>query len=473
MVQDEALPLGDVVSEECFAQTFEEHGIDFGRDEGVVYTPAITLWGLISQVFYSGEQRSTKAAATRIAALWATLGRVVCSTNNGAYCKARMKIGDAVVRTITTRIAERVERLMQSDRHASEPGEPLSNASDHLHAIQAGPPTGRLVLADGFTVTAADTEENQEEYPQNSSQKEGLGFPILRCVGLICLTTGMLLDLAEGPYSGKETGETALLWKQLFRLQPGDILVADRYYCTYWILAACRQRGVHVVMRNHHRREDAPTGAKRISKYQRIATWKRPAKPEWMSPDDYAQMPASLKVRLVDVHVDQPGCRTRRFTVTTTLLDSKQFTREWITSVYGGRWAVELDIRSIKCSLGMDILRAKTPGMVRTELWSCLLAYNLIRQKILASALAEGRCPRSMSFAATMQMLATTWLLNAVIDAAEVLRQLHDENARSIKVGHRTGRIEPRANKRRPKLMELLTKPRHAAVEQLIAASDA
>ena len=139
---------------------------------------------------------------------------------------------------------------------------------------------GRVLLVDGFTVTAADTPRNQAEYPQNPAQKEGIGFPILRGVTLISLMTGMLFDCEIGPYSGKESGETALLWKLLSQLRPGDILVADSYYCTYWLVAACLARGVQIVMKNHHKRDDNPPTARRINKHQRTVTWDRPPGPE-------------------------------------------------------------------------------------------------------------------------------------------------------------------------------------------------
>jgi len=139
--------------------------------------------------------------------------------------------------------------------------------------------------------------------------------------------------------------------------------------------------------------------------------------------------------------------------------------------VYQSRWLVELDIRSIKCSLGMDVLRAKTPPMVRTELWSCLLAYNLIRLKMLQSSAASGRHPRSLSFTTTLQMFGTTWVLCAVIGVTEELAELGQQMPSSQRVGHRGGRVEPRANKRRPKLIALTRKPRQAYHAELGAVA--
>jgi putative transposase len=285
------------------------------------------------------------------------------------------------------------------------------------------------------------------------------------------MITGILFDCEIGPYSGKESGETALLWKLLSQLRRGDILVADSYCCTYWLVAACIARGVHIVMKNHHKRDDNPIHARRINKRERTVIWDRPPRPEWMSEEVYAEQPATVEVRLVDVQVHEPGFRTKGFTVATTMLDHKLNTAAWIGSVYRSRWLVELDIRSIKCSLGMDVLRVKTPEMVRTEFWSCLLAYNLIRAKMLQSCAATGRDPRSLSFTTTMQLLGTNWLLCAVIGVTPLLAELGQDASSSEVAGHRPDRVEPRVNKRRPKVLALMTKPRREYHAELGAAS--
>jgi hypothetical protein len=128
--------------------------------------------------------------------------------------------------------------------------------------------------------------------------------------------------------------------------------------------------------------------------------------------------------------------------------------------IYRGRWRVELDIRAIKVTLGMDILRAKTPEMMRTELWSCLLVYNLIRESMLHAALGSGRRCRALSLTATLQMLGNLWLANAIHDFDAQLCQLFQTHQVTLKVGHRPDRNEPRVNKRRPKILKLMTEPR-------------
>lgn len=460
MMQDDQLPLVEVLSEQRFALAFQEQCVEFGTDDEVVYTPAITLWALLSQVFYSAEMRSCKAAVARVASLWAALGRSVCNTNTGAYCRARAKIPFEVIRAISKRLANDAEAQLGEQSQVSGEQLEASLAPSVVAKVKSQPTESRVLLVDGFTITAADTPENQAEYPQNPKQADGLGFPILRCLTLVSMVSGMLVDLVCGPYSGKESGETALL-RQLFgELRTGDTLVADCYLCTYWIVAACQARGVKIVMKNHHRRDDHPPEARRLCQGQRLVTWQRPERPVWMSKTEYQQQPKTIEIRLVDVQVLQKGFRPQEFTVATTMLDRKANPGSWIASVYRSRWLVELDIRAIKCSLGMDILRAKSPEMARTELWSCLLAYNLIRWKMLQSGTAQGRDPRSLSFTTTMQLLATNWLLCAVIGVAAELAELGKTMPCSEQVGHREGRFEPRKNKRRPKVLALMTKPR-------------
>jgi hypothetical protein len=234
MLQGDALPLAEVIDNDNLQAVFDRHGVNFGNDPAAIYTPAITLWALISQVFFKGENRSCKSAVTRIASLYALLGKVVCGANTGAYCRARMKMPFQVVRDIALEIGLASEAAYQQQA--------LDEYQGELHPIvaqvQSEPLTGRILLVDGFTVTAADTPENQAEFPQNPSQKEGLGFPIIRGVSLVSMITGLLIALELGPYAGKQTGETALLWKMLDQLKRGDTLVADCFYCTYWLVAA-------------------------------------------------------------------------------------------------------------------------------------------------------------------------------------------------------------------------------------------
>lgn len=188
MLQANDLPLSEVVDTDQWQEIFDKHEINFGSDQDSVYTPAITLWALISQAFFKGEMRSCKAAVGRVAALWATGGKKVCSTNTGAYCRARVKITWQAIRDICNQLASSAESLF--DEQNLDDDQPQHQVVQDVSDIQT---KGNILMVDGFTVTAADTEANQAAYPQNPAQKEGLGFPIIRGVSLISMVTGLWL----------------------------------------------------------------------------------------------------------------------------------------------------------------------------------------------------------------------------------------------------------------------------------------
>jgi hypothetical protein len=265
-------------------------------------------------------------------------------------------------------------------------------------------------LVDGTTVSMPDTPQNQEAFPQPSSQEPGLGFPLARMVVLMSLATAMVCGMELGPYAGKETGETALLRKLLDQLDPGDILLADRYYCSYFMIAMLMQLDVDMVTRLHQGRQSDCQKARRLGKDDYLVQWRRPAKPDWMDQATYESMPPSITLRQLEVKVHQPGFRVESLMVVTTLIDAKKYTKQDIAELYHKRWLAELDIRAIKVTLGMDVLRCKTPHMVGNEIWTCLLAYNLIRQSMLQAAARSGLSPRQLSFTRAMQTIAASWM---------------------------------------------------------------
>ena len=189
-----------------------------------------------------------------------------------------------------------------------------------------------------------------------------------------------------------------------------------------------------------------------------------------MDQQTYGRMPASIEVREVHVRVSEAGFRTESFVVVTTLTDAATYPKRDIAQLYHYRWRAELDIRAIKINMGMDILRCKTPEMVRKEMWACLLAYNLIRQTMLQSARKAGVSPPALSFTAAMQSIAASWLVIVLSDTALAALLIDAASASLAKhlVGNRPGRVEPRAIKRRPKPHDLLTKPRDQARAELI-----
>ena len=453
LLQADDLPFSHVLTAERLAEVFESEGVDFANaddDPDVVYTPAVTLWAFLSQMLFTGEQRSCTAAVARIAAAEALQGRVVSDTNTGAYCRARGRIPETVPQRLAFELARDCEaRLPDEWRWKGR----------------------RTFLVDGSTVSMPDTPANQAEYPQPTSQAEGLGFPIMRVVALISLATAMVSGFAMGPYSGKETGETAL-FRQLFELlKPGDVVVADRYYGGWFMIALLQALGVDVVTRLHQLREVDFRRGRRLGADDHLVEWPKPQRPEWLDQETYDRLPDTLRVREMKFAVRERGFRTQSVVVVTTLGDDEEFTREDLADLYRQRWHAELDLRSLKSTMCLDVLRCKTPEMVRTELWMGLLAYNLVRHSLLQAAAAAEVSPRQLSFCAGMQFLATTWLTAATHSGGlSPLIALRLTHMASHPVGHRPNRLEPRAIKRRSNSYDSLAKPRAVARAELLTA---
>ncbi len=453
-MQQDGLPFADVLTEEKIQHAFDDEEVSFAQGEDDVYTPAVTLWAFLSQVLFKGEQRSCLAAVSRIVVLWIALGKEPCSDNTGAYCRARAKLPVVVLQRLALTVSHGCEQKLPTN---------WLWRSRHVH------------LVDGTTVSMPDTPENQRDYPQPSTQAKGVGFPLARMVVLMSLATAMVQGMDLGPYAGKETGETALL-RQLFDwLQSGDIVLADRYYCSYFMIALLLERGVDMVTRLHQARDTDFRRGQRLGHGDHLVTWTRPARPEWMDQATYERMPLSIQVREIQVQVHQPGFRVESFVAVTTLTDAREYTKDDVAELYHQRWLVELDIRTIKVTLGMEVLRCKTPEMVRREIWTSLLAYNLIRQTLLEAALAAGHSPRQLSFTAALQKIAASWATLAVCDEtlADKLIQTHLRHLARHRVGDRPGRVEPRAIKRRPKPQRLLNQPRAQARAELLTGMPA
>jgi len=447
-MQQDSLPFAQVLPEEAIQQAFADADADFAQDEENTYTPALTLWAFLSQVLHAKEMRSCAAAVARVIVLLVAAGKDPCSDNTGAYCRARAKLPAAIIRRLTTDVADGCEQRLKT---------PWLWKGRHVH------------LVDGTTVSMPDTPDNQAAYPQANTQKEGVGFPIARIVVLLSLATAMVKGMAMGPYAGKETGETALLRELLTRLGPGDILLGDRYYCSYFMVALLQELGIDSVVRLHQCRDADFRRGQRLGTGDHVVSWTKPAKPTWMDAATYERMPASIQVREVLVQVHQPGFRTESLVVVTTLIDAEQYTKDDIGELYHQRWLAELDIRAIKVTLGMDVLRCQSAEMVRREIWTCLLAYNLIRQTMLEAALKSERSPRQLSFTAALQKIAAAWTMLAVCDEVLLAKmiEVHLGDIANHRVGNRPDRVEPRAVKRRPKPHKLLNEPRAAARAKL------
>jgi hypothetical protein len=399
-----------------------------------LYPPTVALSMFIRQVL--DEDGSCQRAVNGWAAQRVAEGLSAHSVRTGAYCRARQRLPTPMVQALGRK----------------------TGALLCEYAAKGWRWRGRTVkLVDGTGVSMPDTAENQVRYPQPSTQAKGVGFPLIRLVGVICLSTGAILDAASSRFEGKGRGEMALIRRLLDVFERGDVMLADALYCSYWLVGTLIERGVDVVIEQHGSRRTDFRRGQRLASRDHIVAWRKPAtRPKWMSSEVYRNFPKELIVR--EVEVDGR-------VLVTTMCKHRKVAKNELAELYERRWNVELDLRNIKTTLGMDVLRCLTPEMVEKELWVNLLAYNIIRLLMTQAALANDCHPRELSFKHTLQ-LWTQWTSHQVPVSAtydDLLRLIAQ-----VVVGHRPGRIEPRARKRRPKPYPWLKRPRAVARQQIM-----
>jgi len=427
------------------------------RAEGVTYRsglldPVITVWAFLSQIL--DTDRTCRKALSRI---WAYLSEddpqeididpdAVADT--GAYCKARQRLPEEVVKRLYGQVTDRLEEGVETARLW----------------------WGRHVyLADGTTVLLPDTPANQAAYPQHSSQQEGCGFPLIKVVALFSLATGALKAAAQDVWSAYEP----TLLNRLHRaLTAGDLLVGDRIYGSYTQIVFWTQRKVDVVFRLHQARKTDFRKGERLGKQDRLVIWNKPKqRPKRLTPQAYQQLPETLRVRLLRFSVEHKGFRSKQVTVVTSLLDPVTYKKEEVARLYGLRWQVELDLRHLKASMDMDMLRTKSPAMIRKELAVYFLAYNLIRSLMAQAAGRHGRDPLRLSFKGTLQHL-NTFLPLLTMAGNRQRNRFYDTLLRLVAreiLPDRPYRVEPRCVKRRSKCSRWLQQPRSVWKQKMVA----
>lgn len=438
------LPFAEILSAEAIERAFVLNDSLFGQED--VYSTQVTLWGFLAQVQRGGKGSACAAAVADIATYFQQMGGTVPSGGTGAYCRARAKLNLAALRSLTTEAAAQLEQ-----------DAPPKWLWKGMHAK----------LIDGFTFTMPDTPENQQQFPQPNNQRPG--FPIARACAVLSLATAAICDLAVGPYEGKDTGENALLRSILDCLKEGDLAVFDRYFCSFMMLAMARLRAIHFCTRLHQGRSYDFRRGKSLGHDDHLVTWVRPKRPPWMTLEQYAQIPETMTLREIRFQVTVPGRRTEELVVVTSLTDPVAFPKEDIAALYGYRWNVELDIRDIKQTLGLDHVRCKSPEMVLRELWVTLLAYNLIRKLIATAAAVHDKQPRQLGFTLACQTVLSSWMLLATgaCRDAQTLWSRALERIAANTVANRPGRIEPRMIKRSRNHYPLMRYPRHNIKKRL------
>ena len=438
-LQDGDLPFTNVLSDQVVSQALTAVGLCW-IDR--IYSPLVTLWVFLGQVLSADP--SCRAAVARLIAHRLSRGQRACSAETGAYCQARKRLPEQFF----SNVARQAGRTLEA------------NVSPNWLWKQR-----RVLVFDGAAVSMPDTPANQRDYPQPDTQKPDLGFPLARIAVVFSLACGAVLDLGICRYAGKEQSESGMLRGMWTLFRPGDVLLGDRLMCAWTEMVMLKARGVDCVCRfTSHRRADFRRG-KRLGPGDHIVNWPKPTKPRSIDRESYDALPEFLTIRECRIRIDQDGFRSKALVVATTLLNSAVFTRDDLAQLYRARWNAELDLRSLKQTLQMDVLRCKTPELVRKEIWTHILAYNLIRTIIAQSAMKHGIAPRSISFKGAVQTLAAFQPLIAIQgqhDSAlrwNLYQQLLDAVA-VHRVAERPDRYEPRLRKRRPKHYAFLRKPR-------------
>jgi Transposase DDE domain/Insertion element 4 transposase N-terminal len=441
------LPITNLLSIEDVEEALTAEGCSF-RER--IFTPLLTIWVFLSQVL--DPDHSCRQAVLRLVGWLAAQGRKGCSSNTGAYCKARARLPEGVLARLTRSSGRKLEKHSPRDWH--------------WHGK-------RVRLADGTTASMPDTEANQREYPQSRAQKPGVGFPLMRIVVIFSLAVGTVLEAAFNPYRGKETGETTMLRALLGCLELGDLLLGDRNFANYWLIALALQSGLDVVLRQHQRRKvDFRTG-KRLGKDDHLITWTKPIRPPWMSQATYDALPGTLTLRELRLRIPKGKNRTREIVVVTTLRDAGRYTKGELQALYRLRWQAEINLRSLKTTMQMNVLRCQAPDRVRKEIWAHFLVYNLIRTAMAQAAQAHQSKPWQISFKGTQQALHAFggfWPTARPRDPDAYYDDFLQAVAEHA-VGHRPDRWEPRAKKRRPNKYRLLNEPRAQAKARLANVS--
>lgn len=400
-----------------------------------LYPPTETLSMFLTQTL--NEDRSCQKAVNDSVINRVINGLSVTSVSTGAYCKARQRLPLKMITELVKKSAQLIDQ--------QTPEQWLWQGK-------------RVRLIDGTTVTMPDTKENQQKYPQQSCQSLGLGFPICRIVGVICLSSGAVVNASIGPYSGKSSGEQSLLRQLMSTFETDDIVLGDALYGTYFLLASLISKnidGLFEQMGARKRVTDFRKGQRLGTKDHIVKLTKPKKKPDWMTQEYYDNSPDTLTIRELKI---------KGKVLITTLLSAKDTPKSSLGLLYKRRWEIEVNFKFIKTTMGMDELSCKTPDMSEKEIWVYFLAYNLIRILMAQSALIAEILPQQISFKHTVQLWLAWGLQGAIsLDKDEVLFILIAQR----RVGNRSGRIEPRAIKRRHKQYPKLMQQRAIAREEV------
>jgi hypothetical protein len=442
--QSLGLPFQNLLPQSEIQKVLDELKIKYRQR---LFDPIVTVWAFLSQVLE--PDKSCHNAVSRVISYLVGEKVELPSTNSSAYCQARARLPEELLQKLFGKVAQGLED--------KTPVEYLW-CGRHVKVI------------DGSSVSMPDTLENQEIYPQPKSQKPGCGFPIAKIGVIFSLATGAATALAIDVLNTHDLR----LGRKLYQfLNPKDVLLGDRAFCAYADLISIKNLGCDAVFRKHQSRKTSMRKGKIIGDCDKFVTWYKPKKcPKGLSESEFLTLPSTLTVREIYYYIIIPGFRTERVSLITTLLDTTIYSTLEVLKLYGERWNVELNLKHLKTTLGMEVLRCKTPQMVRKELYVYLLAYNLLRSLMWSAGITYGTPGLRLSLQGTRhhfdnfipQLLAASSKKRLQIYCTLLKVIVHKA------VPLRSGRSEPRVRKRRPKAYPLMTKSRQELRQQLQTA---
>lgn len=438
------IQLGDCFRRFIPYTSFSQHDTGhFSRRR--IFSKENTFWAFFSQVLNADS--GCREVVRKLQALAAARHNTIPSSSTAAYCQARHKLDEQTLDSILTGTGELLHQRGGEQRWKQR----------------------RVIVVDGTGVSMPDTADNQSDWPQPGNQKPGCGFPQARLCACFCLVTGALLSHRIGD---RKRAELPLLRDQWETFAAGDIMLGDKGFCSYYDVWQLQQRGVDSVFTLARRTPvETARAVALLGDDDLLIQW---PKPKWNPRLSYSKaqwqaLPDQLTLRQIKVTVNTPGFRVSSFYLVTTLTDASAYTATELADLYYRRWDVELFFRDIKATMGMDILRCRTPSMVRKEIIMHLIVYNSLRLLMLDAAQATNVTPRRISFKASMQalrhfepQLSRTGLSEA--QRRHLMAALQSSIAEAT-LSYRPGRREPRCVKRRPKPFAFLTQPRHQMIE--------
>lgn len=434
-----SLQLAEEIPSELIAQ-FE------GRKRNRVYSFGITFWGFLGQIF--SEDGSCAAAVTCIQQIKRAAGLPIPSSKTTSYVDARKELP--------------VDMFDAVHHHVSDQLEAHAGDSCRWRGY-------RVLCVDGTSVLAPDTGPNQVKFPQPSSQQPGCGFPTVHMVGLIDLGHGGLIDFSIGNY---KTSELRGFEAMEGNLGENDLVVGDRLFSNYELVARLHSKGIPFVGRNHQSRKMDFRKGKKLGKNERLIRWEKPrSQPPGSAAtkEEWDALPDFIDIRVIRTEgLNRKGKLKKRYVVT-TLTDPEEYPAEEVASLYHHRWEIELRFRDIKTTMGMEMLRTKSPKMLIKELKMHVIAYNVIKLLMLKAGQEYGVSHRRIGFKAVIQVLdkCRCGFHKLAGRAKKLLEERSNMIARIAErvIPFRPGRNEPRKKKRRPKSYGWLQKPRHRYFE--------